>query len=65
MKKNKFYTINVMFLISAVSILIVLIAIIFYALRFLSSTLFHSLSGASGGKEPVSFNIEKARKLGL
>ena len=63
--KNKFYTINIWFLITAFSILAFLLIAIGYSLKFLSSTFIHSFSADKGNEESLNFNIEKAEKLGL
>ena len=63
--KNKFYTINIWFLITAFSILSFLLVVLGYSFQFLSSTFIHSFSADKGDEEPLNFETEKARQLEL
>lgn len=61
MAKNKFYKINVWFLAIGVSMLIILILIMIFSLRFLSGVLLHSFSGGASNEAPLNFEIERAK----
>ncbi len=63
MSKNKFYKINVWFLICAFSILIALILVLVFSIRFLSSTLIHSFSTDPSSSGTLNFEIERAQKI--
>lgn len=65
MAKNKFYTINIWFLVSAISIVITLSVVILYSLQYLSSTLLRAFGGERQGQNTLNFNIEKAKNLGF
>ena len=65
MIKNKFYKINVWFLISAFGMIIILLAATIYSLNLVSGMLVHSFSPADSDQKPVRFEIERAEKLGL
>lgn len=63
MAKNKFYKINVWFLALGISMLIILVLIMIFSLRFLSGVLLHSFSGGTANEAPLNFEIERAKKL--
>ncbi len=63
MTKNKFYKINVWFLVSAFSILVGIVLVLVFSFRFLSATLMHSLSAGPTDTKPLSFDIERAKNL--
>lgn len=65
MKKNKFYIINVWFLVIAIFVTIGLLSAIVYSLQFLSFNLIHAFSSETGSEKTYNFDIEKAQQIGL
>ena len=65
MISDRFYKINIVFLISAIFIAIFLLGAIAYSFKFLSSNLIHAFSADEQSKEDISFDIEKAMDLNL